>query len=130
MLKKHLPSASLKITSSFFSKFSKVFFKIVPNIYFFILKTFLSVFRARNTFKKHFQTGSNNKSKQNEWNKENIYAQAIKKKFQYKTLLRWTPRMFAYARIPFLSWHLIQWKLSTYRCKSDNFQLIKNSLKG
>ena len=29
--------------------------------------------------------GSNNKSKQNEWNKENIYAQAIKKKFQYKT---------------------------------------------
>ena len=43
---------------SVFSKFSKVFFKILSNTYFFTFKTILSIFTTKNIFKKYYQTSS------------------------------------------------------------------------
>lgn len=53
--KKHQPSVSLKKHFKCFFFFK---FKILLNTYFFTLKTLLSVFKAKNTLKKHYQTDS------------------------------------------------------------------------
>ena len=55
--KKHLSSDSLKITSSVFPDFQKCFLKFAKH-FIFIPKTLKSVFKGRNTFKNHCQTGS------------------------------------------------------------------------
>ena len=55
--KKHLSSDSLKITSSVFPYFQKCFLKFAKH-FIFIPKTLKSVFKGRNTFKNHCQTGS------------------------------------------------------------------------
>ena len=56
-LKKHLSSDSLKITLSVFPDFQKCFLKFAKH-FIFIPKTLKSVFKGRNTFKNHCQTGS------------------------------------------------------------------------
>ena len=56
-LKKHLSSDSLKIISSVFLDFKKCFLKFAKH-FIFIPKTLKNVFKSRNTFKNHYQTGS------------------------------------------------------------------------
>ena len=55
--KNYLSSDSLKITLSVFSDFQKCFLKFAKHLIF-IPKTLKSVFKGRNTFENHCQTGS------------------------------------------------------------------------